>query len=123
MRFLREQTISQCKSKELEMFFFQGAPPTPSSLHRQCQRHILVLSKPNDTNTATTRLHNHAVFSNEMKQQTGHVLLMFSSTCTNDFLNQQAMSSAKKSRALFNLQLDGQMKLPFKYTHGCQRYA
>ena len=44
LRLLREQTISQ--------------------------RHIFILSKPNDTNTATMRLHNHAVFSNKMNKNT-----------------------------------------------------
>ena len=52
-------------------------------------------------NTVTTRLHNHAVFSNEMKQQTGHVLLMPRATWTNNFLNQQAMFTAMKSHAHF----------------------
>ena len=51
---------------------------------------------------ASTRLHNHAGFSNEIKQlQTGRVLLMLRATWTNDFLNQQAMFTAQKPRALF----------------------
>ena len=44
------------------MFFFQGFLPTLSSLHRQSQRYMFVLSKPKDTNTTTKRLHNQAVF-------------------------------------------------------------
>ena len=63
-----------------------------SSLRKQSQRHILVLSKQNGTNTITMILHNHAVLSNEMKeQQASHVLLMFRATWTNNFLNQQAI--------------------------------
>ena len=50
---------------------------------------------------ATTRLHNHAVFSQEMKQQTGHILLMPRATWASYFLNQQAMFTARKSRAHF----------------------
>ena len=84
------------------MFFFQGILPTPSSLYRQSQRHIFILSKPNDTIAAATRLHDHAVFSNEIKQQqTGHVLLMSRATWTNDFLNQQAMITGMEYRAHF----------------------
>ena len=45
------------------MLFFQGVLPISSSLHRQFQGHNFVLSKPNDTNTATMRLHYHAIFS------------------------------------------------------------
>ena len=33
---------------------FSGCFSNPSSYHRQSQRHIFVLSKPNNTNTATT---------------------------------------------------------------------
>ena len=72
----REQIIKSLrKSKELKMFFFRGVLPTLSSLYKHSERYIFVLSQPIDTNTAAPRLHNHAVFSNEMKQQqTGHVL-------------------------------------------------
>ena len=69
LRLLREQTIRKKlhKSKELKKkIFFQGVFPAPNSLHRQSQRHNFVLSKANDTNKATTRFHNHAVFSNEI---------------------------------------------------------
>ena len=45
----------------------------------------------------TSRLHNHAVFSNEMKQQqTGHVSLMSRATWINDFFKQQAMFASMK---------------------------
>ena len=82
------------------MFFFQGILPAPSSFYRQSQRHVFVFSKPNDTIAAATRLHNHAVFSNEIKQQqTGHVFVQ--SHWTNDFLNQQAMFTGMKSFAHF----------------------
>ena len=56
--------VSHCIKvhKELKMFFFQGVLSTPSSLHRQSQRYISVLSKPNSTNMVTTRLHNHVFF-------------------------------------------------------------
>ena len=52
----------QSLRKELKMFFFQGFLPTLSSLHRQSQRYMFVLSKPKDTNTTTKRLHNQALF-------------------------------------------------------------
>ena len=100
--FQRANHYSLRKCKELKRFFFQAVLPTPSSFHRQSQRHIFVFSKPNNTNTATTGLHNHAVFWNGMKQQqTGHILLMLRATWTSDFLNQQAVFTAMKSRAQF----------------------
>ena len=100
LRLLGEETISHCI--RIENVLFADVLPTPSSLHRQSQRYIFNLSKPNDTNTATTRLHNHVVISSERKQQqTGHILLMSRGTLTNNFLNQQAMLTAMKSRANF----------------------
>ena len=103
LRLLREQIIKSLrKSKELKMFFFRGVLPTLSSLYKQSERYIFVLSQQIDTNTAAPRLHNHAFFSNEMKQQqTGHVLWMSRTTCSNNFLNQQAMFTTMKSCAHF----------------------
>ena len=89
------------------MFFFQGVFPTPNFLYMQSQRHIFILSKPNNMNMATTGVHNHVVVSNEMKQQqTGLILLMSRAIWTNDFLNQQAMFTAMKFCAnFFNFKL------------------
>ena len=54
------------------MLFFQGVLLTPNFLHKQSQRHIFVLSKPNDngrhlceTTFAVTHLEN-VIFSSEI---------------------------------------------------------
>ena len=50
LRLLREQIIKSLrKSKELNMFFFRGVLPTLSSLYKQSERYIFVLSQPIDT--------------------------------------------------------------------------
>ena len=124
LRLLKEHTISHyVKIKIWLMFFFQGVLPTSSSPHMQSQRNLFIKSKPHNKNTPTTRLHNHAVFSNEMKQQqTGQVLLMSRATLANNFLTKQAMFTIIKSCAHFiYLQLGCQMKMSLKYTHGCQK--
>ena len=124
LRLLKEHTISHnVKIKIWLMFFFQGVLPNSSSPHMQSQRNLFIKSKPHNKNTPTTRLHNHAVFSNEMKQQqTGQVLLMSRATLANNFLTKQAMFTIIKSCAHFiYLQLGCQMKMSIKYTHGCQK--
>ena len=108
LRIFKEKTISHYVNAKNWKDFFQGVLPSPNSFHRQSERQIFVLWKPNSTNTTTARLHNHAVFSNGMKQQqTGHV---FAKLTDYVYCNKIFCS-------LFNLQLGCQMKTPFKYIH------